>query len=221
MKNLTGSKNVKHLQKSTPQLIAEALRESIMQGELAAGEQLFQDEIAKQFGVSRIPVREALRQLEAEGLVTFYPHRGAVVTELSAIEVQEIYEIRVALETMALRIAMDRMSDADLKRAEDVLHRIEADPDVAHWGDLNWQFHDALYSPAQRPRLVAMIETLYVQMDRYVRMQLKHLNYMQRSQQEHWALLTACQQRDVQTAIGLLEQHIQVAAHTLVEHLQS
>lgn len=221
MKKLTDTINVKQLQKSTPQLIARAIRESIMQGSLVAGEQLFQDDIATQFGVSRIPVREALRQLEAEGLVTFYPNRGAIVTELSALEVREIYEIRISLETLALRLAMENMSEEDLKRAEDILNRIEEEQEASRWVDLNWQFHNALYAAAQRSRLVSMIETLYIQVDRYVHLQLKGLNYMDRSQREHRELLTACKQKNVKHAVLLLEQHIQAAADFLVNHLQS
>lgn len=221
MKKSPSKINVKQLQRSTPQLIANAIRESIVQGSIGAGEQLFQDDIATKFGVSRIPVREALRQLEVEGLITYYPNRGAIVTELSALEVQEIYEIRVALETLALRLAMDNLSGEDLKRAEDVLDRIEAEHEASRWVDLNWQFHDALYGAAKRPRLVSMIKTLYVQVDRYVHLQLKGLNYMDRSQREHRELLSACQQKNVERSVLLLEQHIQAAADSLVKHLQS
>jgi DNA-binding GntR family transcriptional regulator len=95
---------------ATSEWIAAALRQAILRGEFKAGQPLLQDEVAARFGVSKIPAREALLQLKAEGLVSFYPNRGATVSELSAGEVNEIYIIRIALETLALRRALPRLA---------------------------------------------------------------------------------------------------------------
>lgn len=208
-------------QRSTPDLIAEALRQAIQHGIFHQGQSLRQDEIATQFGVSRIPVREALRQLEAEGLVTFHPNRGAMVSVLSAIEAKEICEIRIALETMALQLAIPQFTESDLDCAAALLQQTEQTSDPMRWAELNWQFHAALYTPAQRPRLIGMIRTLHVNVDRYIRLQMKELNYRERSQVEHHQLLAACRKQDVTGAIEILQQHIGRAAEQLVEYLQS
>lgn len=207
-------------QRSTPDLIAEALRQAIQHGLFSEGQSLRQDEIATQFGVSRIPVREALRQLEAEGLVIFHPNRGAMVSSLSPTEAQEICEIRIALETMALQLAIPHISDADLNRAAQLLQETEQITDPIYWADLNWQFHSTLYTAANRPRLLNMIRTLHVNVDRYIRLQMQELNYRDRSQLEHHQLLVACRQQDIPVAIQILQQHIGRAAEQLVEYLQ-
>ncbi len=142
--------------------LAQALREAILRGSYAGGQPLRQDELAAQFGTSKIPVREALRQLEAEGLVTFFPNRGAVVASLSPDEAEEIGEIRSALEAAA----------HDLHRAQDVLDEARDEPDPTRWSVLNWEFHAALYAPAGRPQLLKLIQQLHRRVDRYMRVTL-------------------------------------------------
>src|SRR6187402_1183909 len=126
---------------STPDTVREALRRAISAGELAPGIQLRQDELAEKFGTSRIPVREALRQLEAEGFVTFLPNRGAVVSDLSVDEVVELLEIRIALECHALRLAIPVLGEIDLDEARKILQAYDSEPDPAKWGAFNWKFH--------------------------------------------------------------------------------
>ncbi|MBD2464217.1 GntR family transcriptional regulator [Oscillatoria sp. FACHB-1407] len=208
-------------QRSTPELIANALRQAITLGIFEEGQSLRQDEIASKFGVSRIPVREALRQLEVEGLVTFHPNRGATVTTLSPTEVQEIFEIRVALETTALRLAIPHLQEADLQQADAILAATDEASDVARWADLNWQFHETLYAPARRPRLMTLIKTLHINGDRYVRLQLAHNNYLEFSQKEHYQLLAACRQQNPDEAIAILQHHITTGGDRLVTYLQN
>src|SRR5689334_18278168 len=112
---------------STPETVREALRVAISSGDLAPGFQLRQDELAERFGTSRIPVREALRQLEAEGFVTILPNRGAVVADLSVDEVIELLEIRIALECHALRLAIPAMGEMDLDETKKVLRSYDAE----------------------------------------------------------------------------------------------
>lgn len=219
--NLTDiAANLLQHQRSTPDLIADALRQAILYGVFAEGQSLRQDEIATKFGVSRIPVREALRQLEVEGLVTFFPNRGAVVTVLSIAEVQEIVEIRVALETTALQLAMPNQSQTNLEQAKTILKETDQTTDPNRWAELNWEFHAMLYSPADRPRLLSMIRMLHINVDRYIRLQLRHTPYQKQSQQEHFQLLHLCQNQDVVGAIGLLKQHIGEAGKELVTYLR-
>jgi DNA-binding GntR family transcriptional regulator len=208
-------------QRSTPDLIAEALRQAIQLGIFREGQSLRQDEIATQFGVSRIPVREALRQLEVEGLVIFHPNRGAMVSALSPAEIQEICEIRISLETLALQLAIPQLSESDIEQAAALLQATEETTDPMQWAELNWQFHAALYRPANRPRLLNLIKTLHVNIDRYIRFQLQQLDYREHSQAEHHQLLVACREQNIALATEILRQHISSTARQLVDYLQS
>jgi DNA-binding GntR family transcriptional regulator len=206
--------------RTTPGMVADVLRDAIMRGVLRGGQPLRQDELAAQFGLSRIPVREALRQLEGEGLVTVNPHRGAVVSTLSSDELQEICEIRGALETMALRLAIPHLDEETLAHAEAILVETDRETDVLeHWSKNNWRFHSTLYLPAHRPRLLAMIKNLHDTIDRYLRLHVSILNYKAKGQEEHWQLLDACRRRDTAAAVALLEQHIQTVAVLLAAYL--
>jgi DNA-binding GntR family transcriptional regulator len=205
--------------RSAPDLVAEVLREAILRGILRGGEPLPQDEVAVQLGVSRIPVREALRQLEAEGLVKFYPHRGVVVSELSAAEVEEIYDIRIPLECTALRLAVPHISAEDLRRAERILDAIDAETDIFRWSELNRDFHTVLYAPANRPRLMSLINTMRANVNRYMRLYISLLNFKPRSQEEHRRILAAVQRRDSRKAIAALERHLGTACRELVAYL--
>ncbi len=207
--------------RTTPALVAEVLREAILLSVLKGGEQLRQDEIAAHLGVSRIPVREALRQLEAEGLVVFYPHRGAVVSALSYREVQEIYEIRIALETTAIRLAIPHLSERDLQRAEKVLDEIDLAADVAKWCVLNREFHTVLYTPADRPRLLALINTMRTNVERYQRIYISLMQHQANSQGEHREILEACRRHDVRSAVRELERHLGNAARSLAAYLKN
>lgn len=163
--------------------VARALRKAILEGALAGGSAVRQEEVARVFGVSRVPVREALLRLEGEGLVETHPRRGVVVTALSTDDFEEILEMRFALESLALRRSAKNFSKNDL---EDTLAIVaearlgllpDAGPDLAHeiesrWGDLNWKFHRRLYLPANRPRLLASIEQLQQLFARHLRVRM-------------------------------------------------
>lgn len=207
-------------QRSTPDLIADALREAILQGIFQEGQSLRQDEIATQFGVSRIPVREALKQLEAEGLVTLHLNRGAIVSVLTAAELQEICEIRSALEVKAMQLALPKLQKAHLEKAAEILAASDKATEAGMLAKLNWEFHETLYTSAERPRLLGMIKTLHINCDRYVRVQLTQTDYQEKSQKEHYQLLAACQQQDAKAAVRLLKKHIDNAGEQLVNYLQ-
>ncbi|KAB8335657.1 GntR family transcriptional regulator [Scytonema tolypothrichoides VB-61278] len=212
--------NVLQQQRSTPDLIADALREAIVAGIFQEGQSLRQDEIATQFGVSRIPVREALRQLEAEGLVTLHLNRGATVSAISPAEAQEIFEIRSALEVKAIQLAIPKLTASDLEKATVILEQTDQTTDAGMLAKLNWELHETLYKSAERPRLLTIIKTLHLNVDRYVRLQMSQMDYLERSQKEHYQLLEACQQHDTKAAVRLLKKHIDIAGEQLVTYLQ-
>ena len=140
------------------QAVTERLRTDILSGDLPAGAQLRQDHIAADFGVSHIPVREAFRRLEADGLVTTIPRRGAFVSRMSGEDAREITEMRVALETLAVRLSVPNAPSVSLAAAEDALRIAGQSGDIADWSAMNLQFHRALYAPCGRPRLLSTIE---------------------------------------------------------------
>jgi DNA-binding GntR family transcriptional regulator len=205
---------------TTSTMVADVLRDAIVRGILKANEPLRQDDLAAHFGLSRIPVREALRQLEGEGLITVRPHRGAIVSPLSADELRELCEIRGALEVATLRRAIPHMTAETLARAEAILLETDRADDVLEiWGANNWRFHATLYEPANRPRFLAMIKSLHDNVDRYLRLHVSILNYKTRGQQEHWQIFEACRRGDEAAAAALLEQHIASVATLLAEYL--
>jgi len=202
---------------SSPDIVLERLRTDILTGARRAGSPLRQDEIARKFGISHIPVREALRRLEAEGLALIRPRRGAVVAELSAREIEELNEMRTALEPCALRIALPRITKETVKRAARILDLIDREP--ARWGALNMEFHAVLYESAQRPRLLATIRSLHQNVERYVHHELTVIDNLEESQREHRELLEMISHGEVGAACRLLRKHIAKPGRELVAHL--
>jgi DNA-binding GntR family transcriptional regulator len=203
----------------TSQSIADALRVEILRGKLQGGQPLRQDELAAEFQVSKIPVREALVQLKAEGLVNFYPNRGAFVSELSAAEADEIYVMRIALEKAILVRAIPHLTVTHFKRAGEVLAAIDREENIAKWGELNWEFHAILYSPAELPRVMETLRTLHTGIARYLVLYLAGMDYQKKSQREHRALLRSCRAGDVEKAEVILEEHLRSASTHLIRYL--
>ncbi|MFN4294979.1 MAG: GntR family transcriptional regulator [Thermoflexales bacterium] len=197
---------------ATSEWIAAALRQAILQGEYKGGQPLPQDEVAARFGVSKIPAREALLQLKAEGLVTFYPNRGAVVSELSADEVDEIYAMRIALETLALRRAIPNMTRADFVRLDGLITIMDDERDALKWSALNWEFHAALYRPCAMPRLLDAIRALHANVQRYVVIYLTSVDYHAEAQRQHRVILRACRRGNADLAADQLAKHLGQAA---------
>jgi DNA-binding GntR family transcriptional regulator len=192
-----------------PELVRDGVREAILRGAIPEGTQLRQDQLAEQYGTSRIPVREALRQLESEGLVRIEPNRGAIVTTLSVDEVLEMLDIRIALECRALRLAIPNMADEDLDHAGHILESYSDNADPQSWGAMNWRFHWTLYAPCHMPRLLQMIEANYGHVSRFVRVQVSLAAGKDRPQREHHQLLEFCRAGKTDLAVELLEMHIE------------
>ncbi|MEP6619905.1 MAG: GntR family transcriptional regulator [bacterium] len=202
----------------------DAMRNAILRGAYPEGEPLRQDAIADELGVSRIPVREALRQLEAEGLVTFSPHRGAVVSTLSLDEITELFELRAEIESDLLRRSIPHMKPEDHLRAKEILKAYEAalsTHEVATWGELNWQFHSTLYAPSKRNFTLSLVAKLHQHSDRYLRMQLALTHGESRARDEHRAIASAVRKADVRLAVRLMREHILGAGRALVTFLEN
>lgn len=198
---------------------ADALRRKILCGELAEGASLRQDALAAEFGISRIPLREALVQLEGEGLVRIIPHKGAVVSELSIDEISELFTLRGLLEPLLLKKSAPRLTDADFARLDAILAEYKQELHAQHttrWGELNTRLHDLLLSRAGQPRTMAIVATLLQQTDRYTRLQLSlSVDSCRQAEDEHEQLVRLCRTGEVRAAAALLKRHIDHACADL------
>ena len=210
-------KNLTRISNSSTQ-IAEALSDEILHGNLNPAEKLNQNKLAEQFGVSKIPVREALHRLEADGLITFQANGSATVSTLSLEEAEQIYLMRIALECLLLRHAVPHLRPVDLVKAENAMRLIDHEEDAYNWMRLNWDFHMALYEPADLPYVVQNLEKLYINSTRYFVLN-KLFDYQKRSQDEHLSILEACKGGDVDEASQLLEDHLVASKETLLKSL--
>lgn len=213
------SRNTPIVHKTRTQVVVEVLREKILSGDIAAGEPLRQSALAEELNVSRIPVREALLQLEAEGLVKFEAHKGATATELSVDQVTELFELRALIETDLLAKAIPNLQDEDLLQAEKYLTELETafkqEDAVSTWSELNTLFHTCLYKPANRPHTLEVVHGLNTNCDRYIRLQLLLAGGIPRAAQDHRDMLNYCKNQQIDEAVELLRAHILHAADAI------
>ncbi|KWA15198.1 GntR family transcriptional regulator [Burkholderia territorii] len=196
---------------STADAVAASLREMIINGELQAGERLVERDLAERFGISRIPMREAIQRLEREGLLDIFRNRGAVVRMLSASDVQEIYDMRTLLEGDAIYRSVKRLDDETLARAE-LVHRLLGETNVSRrQGELNREFHALLYSCCGNERQLKAIAELRSQVERYERLQATLLADTPSFQVEHEAILQACRERNARGARAMTVAHLDSA----------
>jgi len=200
--------------------IARTLADRIVRGELAPGSRLMQDHLAAEFGASHVPVREAFRKLEAQGLVVSKPRCGVSVSLLDPGMVLEVTEMRAALEGLALHHALPHMAAADVDAARDALTEGESSDEIADWEAANRRFHLALIAPCGMPRLIAAITDLHRADARFLFATWQQLNWQSRSDAEHRKILNAVKRRDGETARELLEAHIRKAGAALVGRLR-
>ncbi|MEO0821504.1 MAG: GntR family transcriptional regulator [Pseudomonadota bacterium] len=194
------------------------LRAEILDGRLEGGAPLRQGEIAQRFGVSKIPVREALRQLESEGLVAFRPRRGAIVREISDTEVLELFDVRLALECRALALAVPQMIEQDLRLARDIHAEYAAETDRARWSALNLRFHHALLEPCANGTLLALLADVEERMGAAIRLRVTRVSGLERPLREHSAILDACAAGDGVAAVERLHAHIDTTRKEFVAH---
>lgn len=201
--------------RTATEFVEATLRDGILSGQIPGGTPLRQEDLAHQFGVSRMPIREALRQLEAQALIDFTPHKGAVVTTISAADAADLFTVRLALEPAALALSLPHLTAEDLLRAADSIADMDGERDLERMGELNRRFHMVLYSRADSPRLLGLVEQHMAVFDRYLRFELAALGWDHLKQDDHRALLEACHNRDTDTAITILTGHLRHADQAL------
>lgn len=190
--------------------VARVLRRRILQGHYAQEQFIRQELIAQELGVSRLPVREALAQLEAEGLVVREKYRGAVVSKLSLGEIGEIYELRMMIEPYLLRHALANMKPADIGLLREIVGRSKECDAVAAWAGLNVDFHRTLYERADKPLAIQLLDNLLMRADRYLKMQ-RFLSSQTReeSDAQHQRILERIAEGDHGGAEAALREHIE------------
>ncbi len=191
--------------------IYDALSQQIITGDLNAGEKLRQDHIARAFDTSHVPVREALLRLQAHGLAQSEPRRGMRVTALDPAEVREVIEMRVALESLALQHAVQNMTPAALKTADEARLACDQAETMPEWEARNRLFHRAILTPCGLPRLLHSIDDLHIASARHLFAHWRP-KWVQRTDSDHAAIVQALKVKDAAAAASILVRHIRRAS---------
>jgi len=193
--------------------ISRILAERIISGAIEAGAKLRQDRIAEEFGASHVPVREAFRRLEAQGLVVSEPRRGVRVAGFSLEEVREVAEMRAALEVLALRHAAPHLTRAILDQAEEATRAGDKAGDVQAWEEANRSFHRLILTPCGMPRLLKAIDDLHTASARFLFSGWR-AEWEAPTDRDHRAILAALRAGEVEVAASVLARHVQWIGQT-------
>lgn len=192
-------------------VVFQTLRQAILKGELQPGERLMEIKLAERLGVSRTPIREAIRKLELEGLVVMVPRKGAAVANITEKDTKDVLEVRRTLEMFAVEVACDRISEEQLEQLKKAARDFEASKgsmDVIRIAETDMLFHEIIYEATQNERLVQMLNNLRENMYRYRIEYLKDSNYYDSLMSEHREILEAIEAGDKQRARACMESHI-------------
>jgi DNA-binding GntR family transcriptional regulator len=199
--------------------VAAELRSEILQGDIAPGSRLSQQSTAERFGVSRIPVRDALQILAGEGLVQPMSNATAVVIGMSIAELQELYELREAIEPLATQIAVPNVGRADHLTMRKQLHVMAENADTRTWLAANADFHAAVYKRASRPRMIELVERLRRLTDRYMYVHLEVIGQTEHLTAEHLGILAAVESGDSALAARLTREHLATSHDFILTYL--
>lgn len=198
------------------------IRDQILSGQFTGGMRLQAADIAASVGISRMPVREALRQLDSEGLVTIRPNRGAVVTELTAPEIEELFEMRAVFEALAARCAVPHLNERVIEELEFRLNRMDlARGDPRLWLERHNDFHDYLSQQSERPRLTAEIKRLRTAVQPYLLMYINVYAETEMEGYEHATLMEALQSRETDRLETAVRHHVLSAARGVMEFVET
>ena len=204
---------------TTSSAVTQLLRQALDQGRWAAGHPLRQEEIASELGVSRVPVREALFQLQAEGLLEMVPNKGMYVRTLSDAQLHELFHLRRLIETDILQGAVALHTPGTLNRVETIQAALDKAQAVADWVAGDREFHEALYAPAQRPESMAIVRRLRFRVDRFYFSRLKPGTRAQGWHEEHHALIRAVRRKDAAAATRVLHKHLDETERSALQAL--
>lgn len=205
------------------EVVCETLRDAIRKGILAPGERLMEIQLAEELGVSRTPVREAIRKLELEGYVIMMPRRGTYVANLSIRDVNEVFEIRTSLDSLASGLAAERITDEELEQLQRLLVSIGEyikEGDMDRIVETDMEFHDLLYQASRNSRLVGIIFNLREQLMRFRSTSMSYPGRLQATHEEHCRIVEAIARGDVKEAQAASEYHMEQAEHTLLASME-
>jgi len=198
------------------------LLEAICRGRYHKGDRLIAEDIATEIGMSRMPVREAFRRLDAQGLVTLRPNRGAIVSGLDINELQEVFEMRSALEGLAVRVAVAHIGERQLAALERLLDEMDDyREESAEWVSRHRKFHEYLCSLSGRPRLLKQICALYSLIEAPMRLWLQHVDKPLSARQEHAVILDAIRAGNADQVEAVVRAHIEGTVPELIQFLQT
>ena len=206
------------------EVVCETLREAIRSGVLKPGERLMEIQLADELGVSRTPVREAMRKLELEGYVIMLPRRGTYVANISIRDINEVFEIRTTLDALASGLAAERITEEELEQLERLLVSIGENIEKRNMKKVvedDMEFHDLLYKASRNQRLVGIISNLREQMTRFRSMSMSYPGRLKKTLEEHSRLVEAIAQRDVELAQKLAVEHMENSEQTLLIDMEA
>lgn len=201
-----------------PSKVCRILREAILKGEIKPGERLIQDELANLIGVSRMPIREAIRQLETEGLVIIEPHRGAIVKSFSLEEIEEVYYLRSLFEKEAVKESVKYIPETIIHQLEELIKKMEDTQDINEFVKINIEFHHLLMSYCPWKKLREFISSLW----RGFPQQTPHMlpEQIDQSNREHRLIMAAVKEKDELKAGELISAHIERAGKAIIKSIK-
>ncbi|MBQ7478565.1 MAG: GntR family transcriptional regulator [Selenomonadaceae bacterium] len=206
------------------EVVCESLREAIRKGVLKPGERLMEIQLAEELGVSRTPVREAIRKLDQEGYVVMMPRRGAYVADMSIRDVNEIFEIRTALESLSNGLAAERITSEELETLQRLLVQIGnhiKDNDMDRIVETDIKFHDLLYQASRNSRLEGIISNLREQLTRFRTLSMSYPGRLEETLEEHRAIVDAIAQGNTEAAQEAAERHMERSEQTLMNAMEA
>lgn len=206
------------------EVVCESLREAIRNGVLKPGERLMEIQLAEELGVSRTPVREAIRKLELEGYVVMMPRRGTYVANMSIRDINEIFEIRTALESLSNGLAAEHITDEELEHLQRLLVVIGGyikDGDIEKIVETDIEFHDLMYHAARNQRLVGIISNLRDQLTRFRTLSMSYPGRLEATLEEHKLIVEAIATGDKKAASKAAEKHMENSEKTLLKAMEA
>ena len=204
-------------------VVFNTLRQAILRGELKPGERLMEIQIANKLGVSRTPIREAIRKLELEGLVLMIPRKGAEVAEITEKNMLDVLEVRRALEELAVKLACERITEEEiqeLKDAADAFQKILSEKDITKIAEADEAFHDVIFKSTGNDRLIQLLNSLREQMYRYRLEYLKREEYHPQLLEEHQQIIDRITRKDQSEAAELIDRHIGNQVDVMLEMIR-
>jgi DNA-binding GntR family transcriptional regulator len=202
------------------EIVFDTLREAILTGVLKPGERLMEVQLAEEMGVSRTPVREAIRKLELENFVVMVPRKGAYVADISTKDIVDVFEIRAALETLAAGLAAERITDEELEELQRILVKNAESNSLEDLIAVDTKFHDVLYRASRNDRLVQIISNLREQIQRFRSTTLASPGRMKDTLEEHKKIVDAVAERNTALAQQLAQEHIDNAENSMLDLLE-